>query len=57
MGCAQLEIGRGDGWAERELVITPIRQLMPPADITNRRPKEQWWTPLGRTLRLLASYD
>ena len=57
MGCAQLEIGRGDGWAERELVITPIRQLMPHADITNRRPKEQWWTPLGRTLRLLASYD
>ena len=43
--------------AERELVLTPIRQLLPRADIPNRRPREQWWSPLGRVLRLLASYD
>ena len=43
--------------SEQQLVTTPVTEVLPMADMRKRRPKEQWWMPVGQVIRLLASYD
>jgi len=45
------------GVSDKGVKLTPIRELLPQADLQHRRPKEQWWVRILPMLRLLANYD
>lgn len=45
------------GFSDKGVKLTPIRELLPQADLQHRRPKEQWWTRILPMLRLLANYN
>ena len=46
-----------NGYTDQDVKLTPIRTLLPQADLLHRRPKQQWWQSIVPVLRLLASYD